>query len=234
MWYWFFKFTVVGPFVLLVFPPRWRGRENLPRTGAFVLAANHTSMVEAGLVPLGVPRRVIFVAKGKYYRSRGVVGRVRAWFLTAIGQVPIEPESATTARPALETATKILQAGGVWGVFPEGTRSPDGRMYQGRTGCMRVALPLGVPIIPVAVTGARTIGPWWKWGRGRTRAHITYLPAFDTSPWSGREHDPAAWREATDALMARIREVTGQEYVDRAATPEELATKESRKGKTAG
>lgn len=229
MWYWFFKFTVVGPFLRTVYRPRWRGREHLPRTGAFVLAANHTSIVEAGIVPLGVPRRVTFVAKSKYYRATGVGGRIRAWFLRAIAQVPIDPTSASSAAPALETATAILRGGGVWGVFPEGTRSPDGRMYQGRTGCMRVALPLGAPIIPAAVTGAATSGPWWTWHRGRTRVTVTYLPPFDTSPWRDRADDPAAWREATDALMARIREVTGQDYVDRPPSEDELAARDSRK-----
>ena len=212
MWYWLFKYTVVGPIMVLGYLPRWRGREHLPRTGPFVLAANHTSTIEATVVPLGVPRRVTFVAKRKYYQGGGWRGRFIAWFLTTVGQVPIDPESATSAAPALDAAREVLRAGGVWGVYPEGTRSPDGRMYRGRTGAMRVALPLGVPVIPVAVSGAYGGGPWWTWPRGRSRVRVTYLPPLDTSPWRGREDDPTSWREATDALMARIREVSGQEY----------------------
>jgi len=223
VWYWFLKFAFVGPALLLGYAPRWRGREHLPRSGAFVLAANHTSVIETAIVPFAVRRRVTFVAKSKYYRGTGAKGRLLAWFLKAIGQVPIDPASAASAEPALDAARRILVDGGVWGIFPEGTRSPDGRMYRGRTGGMRVALPLGVPIIPAAVTGAHGSGPRWTWGKGTSqRITVTYLPPLDTSPWVGREDDPQAWREATEALMARIREVTGQEYADRYPTPEEL------------
>ena len=227
VWYRFFKFVVLGPASIAVYRPRWVGRHHLPRHGAFVLAANHTSMVETVLVPMGVPRHVAFVAKTKYYQGRGPTGRVLAWFLDAIGQVPIDPTSAATAAPALATARRILDDGRVWAVFPEGTRSPDGRMYRGRTGVMRVALAAGVPVIPVAVTGARTGGPWWTWHRGRTRITVEYLPAFDLSPWAGREADPAAWREATEALMARIREASGQEYADRYPTKAEQAERDA-------
>ncbi len=227
MWYWFFKFVVLGPIGVAVYRPRWVGRDNLPRDGAFVLAANHTSMVETVFVPMGVPRQVAFVAKTKYYNGRGPTGRVLAWFLDAIGQVPIDPASASTAAPALETARRILADGRVWAVFPEGTRSPDGRMYKGRTGAMRVALPLGVTVIPVAVTGAADAGPWWRWDRGRTRITVEYLPAFDTSPWADRADDPAAWREATDALMARIRETTGQDYAERYPSTAEMEERDA-------
>ena len=135
-------------------------------------------------------------------------------------------QSELERRLGVETAGRLLADGRVWAVFPEGTRSPDGRMYRGRTGVMRVALPARVPVIPVAVTGAATGGPWWSWGRGRTRVMVEYLPALDLSPWRGREGDPEAWREATDALMARIREATGQEYADRYPTVEELAARD--------
>lgn len=226
MWYWIFKFVLLGPASIAIYRPTWVGREHLPREGAFVLAANHTSMIETVFIPMGVPRKVAFVAKTKYYNARGPVGRALAWFLDAIGQVPIDPASATTAAPALDTARRLLADGRVWAVFPEGTRSPDGRLYRGRTGTMRVALAAGVPVIPVAVTGARTAGPWWRWGRGRTRITVAYLPAFDLSPWAGRADDPQAWREATDALMSRISEATGQDYVDRYPTPEEMRARD--------
>ena len=229
VWYWLLKFAVVAPALVLGYAPRWRGREHLPRSGPFVLAANHTSVIETAIVPFAVNRRVTFVAKSKYYRGQGAKGRLLGWFLRAIGQVPIDPASASSAQPALDAAREILLGGGVWGIFPEGTRSPDGRMYRGRTGAMRVALPLGVPVIPVAVIGARGSGPWWTWGRnGSRRIHVTYLPPFDLSPWAGREDDPQAWREATEALMATIREVTGQEYADRYPTPEELHARDNR------
>jgi 1-acyl-sn-glycerol-3-phosphate acyltransferase len=226
VWYWLFKFVLLGPPSVAVYRPRWVGRDRLPPHGAFVLASNHTSMIETVFVPMGVPRKVAFVAKTKYYSGHGITGRGLAWFLDAIGQVPIDPTSAATASPALHAARSILDEGRVWAVFPEGTRSPDGRMYRGRTGAMRVALPAGVPVVPVAVTGARTAGPWWRWRRGGSRITVEYLAPLDLSPWRGREEDPTAWREATDALMARIREATGQEYADRYPTAEEMAERD--------
>lgn len=214
VWYWFFKFVGIGPAAIAVFGPRWSGRENLPRRGAFVLAVNHLGMLDPAFVSLGVPRKVIFIAKRKYYEGSGLAGRLTGWFLTAIGQTPVDPASADTAAPALEAARDLLSSGGVWAVFPEGTRSPDGRLYRGRTGLMRVALPMDVPVIPVAVTG--TTNPRRRFSRkpGTQRISITYGEPFDLSAWSDRPHDPAAWREATDALMSRLQSLTGQEYVD--------------------
>ena len=167
MWYWFLKFAVVGPILKLAYAPRWLGKENLPRSGGYVLAANHTGVIETAIVPFGVRRRVTFVAKSKYYRGSGAKGRL---------------------------------------LFPEGTRSPDGRMYRGRTGAMRVALPMGVPVIPAAVSGAHGSGPRWTWGKGTSqRITVTYLPPLDTSPWVGRENDPQACRPGPDARTTRRR-----------------------------
>lgn len=217
MWYWFFKFGLLGPAALLLVRSRWEGREHLPRTGPFILAANHRTMLDPGYVSLGVPRRVVFVAKRKYYEGRGPKGRVMAWFLRAIGQMPIDPASSTSAAPALDTARRLLRDGGVWAVFPEGTRASDDRVHRGRTGAMRVALPAGVLVIPVAVVGTPTVRAPWSGGlRGFRSGAVTvrYGAAMDLSPWADRTDDPTAWREATDALMARIASMTGQPYVD--------------------
>lgn len=214
MWYWIFKFVVIGPAALTLVRSRWEGREHLPRTGPFVLAANHRTMLDPGYVSLGVPRRVVFVAKRKYYEGRGVRGKVMAWFLDATGQMPIDPASRASAEPALDTARRLLAGGGVWAVFPEGTRSSDDRVHRGRTGVMRVALPLGVPVIPVAVLGTTSVRVPWRGGLRSGAVTVRYGPALDLRRWADRPHDPAAWREATDALMARIAELTGQPYVD--------------------
>ena len=112
MWYWFLKFAVVGPILKLAYAPRWLGKENLPRSGGYVLAANHTGVIETAIVPFGVRRRVTFVAKSKYYRGSGAKGRLLAWFLKAIGQVPIEPASAEAAQPALDAARGASNADG--------------------------------------------------------------------------------------------------------------------------
>ncbi len=223
VWYWFFKFVGIGPAAIAVLGPRWHGRQNLPRTGAFVIAANHQTMLDSPFVSLGVPRKVIFVAKLKYYQGRGAKGRLLAWFLTAIGQTPIDPASADSAAPALDTARNLLRGGGVWAVYPEGTRSPDGNLHRGHTGAMRVALPLGVPVIPTAVSG--TVSPRPRWSRAwrHDRITVTYGPPLDLSAWAGRREEPAAWREATDALMARLGEMTGKDYVDTYAVRERAA-----------
>lgn len=230
MWYWVFKFVLLGPVARWYLRLRWEGRENLPRSGAFVVAPNHLTMVDPVGISMGVPRKVIFIAKTKYYTGRSAGARALAWFLRAIGQVPVDVSGASAAEPALVTARALLEAGGVWAIFPEGTRSPDGRLYRGRTGIMRVALPMGVPVVPVGVRGTREVvlpgRPGWRRLRGRARVTITYGAPLDLSPWRGREEDPQAWREATDALMERIAALSGQERVFRYATPEELGRRD--------
>lgn len=230
MWYWFFKFVVVAPIARWYVRPQWSGRENLPTTGAFLLAGNHVTMIDPVVISLGVPRRVLFIAKQKYYSGRSLRRRALAWFLRAVGQVPIDPASAATASPGLETAGRALQDGGVVALFPEGTRSPDGRLYRGRTGVMRLALPLGIPVIPVAVRGTREVRLPGTPHPRRGRVSITYDAPFDLSRWAGREDDPVAWREATDALMARIGELSGQEPAGRYATEDERAERDRRTG----
>ena len=230
MWYWFFKFVVVAPTARWYVRPRWSGRENLPRTGPFLLAGNHVTMIDPVVISLGVPRRVIFIAKQKYYSGKSLRRRALAWFLRAIGQVPIDPASAAAASPGLDTAGRILGEGGVVALFPEGTRSPDGRLYRGRTGVMRLALPLHIPVIPAVVQGTREIRLPGQPNPRRGRVSITYDAPLDLSRWADRPDDPAAWREATDALMARIAELSGQEYADRYVTDEELEERDRRTG----
>jgi 1-acyl-sn-glycerol-3-phosphate acyltransferase len=230
VWYWFFKFLVVAPLARWYVRPRWSGRENLPRTGAFILAGNHMTMIDPVVISLGVPRRVIFIAKTKYYSGTSLRRRFVAWFLRAVGQVPIDPASAAAASPGLDTAGRILREGGVVALFPEGTRSPDGRLYRGRTGVMRLAMPHGVPVIPVAVRGTREVRLPGQPQPRRGRVSITYDAPLDLAPWADRADDPAAWREATDALMARIAELSGQDYTGRYATREEREERDRRTG----
>lgn len=227
MWYWIFKFVLIGPIARFYLRLRWDGRENLPRSGPLVLASNHMTFVDPVGVSMGVPREVIFIAKTKYYSRKGIKARILAWFLTAIGQVPVDVANAVSAAPALDAARDLLRSGGVWAIFPEGTRSPDGRLYRGHTGVMRVALPLGVPVIPVGVRGTRELVlPPKGWQRGRVS--ITYGTPMDLTPWAGRKDDPEAWREATDALMEQIAALSGQEQTGRYPTPEELGGRDGR------
>lgn len=230
MWYWFFKYVVVAPLARFYVRPRWVGREHLPRTGPFVLAGNHLTMIDPVVIALGARRRVTYVAKSKYYSGTSLRRRFLAWFLRAVGQVPIDPASAHTANPGLETARRVLREGGVVAIFPEGTRSPDGRLYRGRTGVMRMALPEGVPVVPVAVRGTREVRLPGSGSPRRGRVSVIYGPPLDLSAWAGRVDDPGAWREATDALMARIAGLSGQEVADRYVTEEERAERDRRTG----
>ena len=228
MWYWFFKFVGLGPLAWWFLGLRWRGRENLPKSGPFILASNHIAFIDPVGISMGVPRKVIFVAKSKYYSGKGIGGRLLGWFLSAIGQVPIDPQSASAANPALETSRRLLAEGGVVAIFPEGTRSPDGRLYRGRTGVARLALPTGVPIVPVGVTGTRDVRlPGSKCGIRRGPVTIDYGTPLDLSAWAGREEDPAAWREVTDLLMSRIAGLTGQAQVDRYPSGEETRARDA-------
>lgn len=226
MWYWFFKFVGVGPIAWWYFRMRWSGREHIPRSGPVILAANHVNHLDPVGVSMGAPRKVVYVAKSKYYSGRGAGGRLLGWFLRAIGQLPIDPESAQTADPAIATARRLLEAGGVVAIFPEGTRSPDGRLHRGHTGVARVALPGGVPIVPVGVLGTRGLTVKGKLLPRRGHIRIVYGPPLDLTPWRGRADDPQAWREVTDALMRRIQDLTGQEYVDRYPTREEIRSRD--------
>ncbi|EWT00660.1 acyl-phosphate glycerol 3-phosphate acyltransferase [Intrasporangium oryzae NRRL B-24470] len=230
MWYWVFKYVLLGPVARWYLRLRWVGRENLPRTGPFIVAANHMTMLDPVGISMGVPRRVTFLAKTKYYAGRSPKRRALAWFLRAIGQAPIDPASADAAGPGLDAARAILSAGGVVALFPEGTRSPDGRLYRGHTGVMRLALPLGVPVIPVGVVGTREVRLPGQPGPRRGRVTITYAPPLDVSTWQDRRDDPAAWREATDTLMRRIGGLSGQEYADRYPTLEERAARDRATG----
>jgi 1-acyl-sn-glycerol-3-phosphate acyltransferase len=230
VWYWVFKFVLLGPVARWYLRLRWVGRDHLPRTGPFILAPNHMTMLDPVGISMGVPRRVTFLAKTKYYTGTSIKRRALAWFLRAIGQAPIDPASADAASPGLDTARRILEAGGVVALFPEGTRSPDGRLYRGHTGVMRLALPLGVPVIPVGVVGTREVRLPGQGGARRGRVTITYGPPLDVSAWQARRSDAAAWREATDALMRRIAELSGQEYTDRYPTMEERAARDRATG----
>lgn len=224
MWYWFFKFIGLGPAAWFWLRLRWSGRDNIPRSGPVILAANHGSFLDPIGVSMGVPRKVVYVAKTKYYSGRSLGGRFLAWFLKAIGQLPIDPESATTANPAIETARRLLDDGGVVAIFPEGTRSPDGRLYRGRTGVARLALPSRVPVIPVGIVGSREA--LQRLPRRSRGIHIIYGAPVDLSPWYDRADDPDAWREATDLLLTHIAALTGQEYVDRYPTADEIGKRD--------
>lgn len=203
------RHVLVGPALYLRGRPKFVGRENIPRRGAVIVAANHLAVLDSFYLTLAARRPVTFLAKSDYFNGGGVTGRVQRWFFSAVGQIPVDRRGGGAAAPALEAANRIVERGGAWGIHPEGTRSPDGRLYRGRTGAVRVAMDTGVPIVPVAITGTRPDRrvPWW-----RRRVVVEILEPLDLTPFRNAGGDGV--RAATDALMLAIGSRTGQEYVN--------------------
>jgi 1-acyl-sn-glycerol-3-phosphate acyltransferase len=201
----FLKYVLLGPALRLLFRPRATGLEHLPRTGGAIVAANHVSFLDPLLLPLVVPRRVMFLTKVKYIDKP-----LLRWFLTGAGVIPVATDDPAAVGGAVAAGVEAVREGRLVGIFPEGTRSPDGRLHRGKTGVARIAMETGVPVIPAAVTGTDL-----AWPRGaklpRPRSvHITFGPPITFDPTEGKP-DPAQARVATDQLMAAIGQLSGQE-----------------------
>jgi 1-acyl-sn-glycerol-3-phosphate acyltransferase len=224
------KSTLLGPALRLSFRPRTEGVESFPAEGPALLVANHQSFSDSLFMPLAAPRPVKFLAKSEYFTGRGVKGRLSAGFFRGVGSIPIDRSGARAADPALATALRLLSEGHVVGMYPEGTRSPDGRLYKGRTGVARIALAARCPVVPCAIAGTEHVQPTGRLVPRPTlkpggRVHVVFGEPLDFSRYAGP--DGEAWRqiEGTDAGRAVLRSVTdeimhtlmcmtGQEYVD--------------------
>lgn len=214
MLYWVFKLVLIGPFLRVTSRPEVIGRERLPKNGAALLAGNHQSVADWLFTPLLLPRKVNFLAKSDYFTGTGIRGLLSRWFFSGAGAYPIDRTDADAAHAALTAGLEVLASGQVLGMYPEGTRSPDGRLFRGKTGPARLALRAGVPIIPVGVIGSGDyIRNITRLRGGRTRVQVILGEPLDMAPWAGRAGDRAAEREITDEVMRRIQALTGQEYV---------------------
>lgn len=206
MAYWLVK-VVLTPLLRLMWRIDVRGRSRVPAHGPAILASNHQSFIDSIFIPLMVSRRVTFLAKAEYFERRRT-----AWFFTAVGQIPIRRGGGSVAERALKSAGEVLDAGRVLGIYPEGTRSPDGRIYKGRTGVARMALRSGVPVVPVAVAGTREIQPiGCLWPHPFRRASISFGEPLAWPGLIGAQDDPAVLRQVTDEIMAAIAGLAGQE-----------------------
>jgi 1-acyl-sn-glycerol-3-phosphate acyltransferase len=212
--YWLFKYVLIGPVLWLFGRPTIEGQHHIPKKGPVILAGNHRAVVDSFFLVLMVRRRITFVAKSEYFTGTGVKGAVQRWFFGGAGQVPIDRSGADASRAALDTAIGILDKGGVWGIYPEGTRSPDGCLYKGKTGAIRVALETGAPVVPVVVHGGDAVNPpgtrMWRFSKVR----ITVGEPIDFSRYRELRGYQAVVRAATDELMAVLCDQSGQEYVD--------------------
>jgi 1-acyl-sn-glycerol-3-phosphate acyltransferase len=218
VFYWLLKWIFLGPVLKLIFRPYAEGTENVPEEGAAILASNHLSYSDWLFMPLVIPRRVTFVAKAEYFTTPGIKGWLQKTFFSGAGQVPIDRSSGSAAAGAIATGLKILGSGELFGIYPEGTRSHDGRLYRGRTGVARMALEAKVPVIPVAVVGTDVVAPPGKIYGRYTRPHVKFGKPLDFSRYEGLEDDRFVLRSITDEIMYEIMELSGQEYVDIYAT----------------
>ena len=212
MFYWFLKFVAIGPWVTLVLRPQAEGVDNVPRSGAAILASNHLSAADWIFMPLQLRRRVTFLAKAEYFTGPGVKGFLQRAFFSGAGQVPIDRSSASAAEDAIRTGIRILQDGKLLGIYPEGTRSPDGRLYRGKIGVARMALETGVPVVPVAMVYRERRIP--VIGRHLPRVCVKIGRPLDFSRYEGLAGDRFVERSITDEIMYEVMTLSGQEYVD--------------------
>ncbi|MFQ6392264.1 lysophospholipid acyltransferase family protein [Nocardia sp. KC 131] len=215
MWYRLFKYVLLGPLLRLLGRPEVEGLQNVPDKGPVIIAANHLAVIDSLYLALVLPRRVTFLAKQEYFTGTGFKGRFQRWFFTVAGQVPVDRTGGSAAADALAAATKILESGGVWAIHPEGTRSPDGRIYRGRTGALRVAMATGAPVIPVVLSGTDKVNPrdgrFWRFGKVRIDVGA---PRYYPSIVSHTDLPCAHVRTATDVLMRELAARSGRHYVD--------------------
>ena len=214
MLYWFLKWVALGPVLRMVFRPQASGVENVPEEGPAILASNHLSYTDWMFMPLTLTRRVTFVAKAEYFTTPGVKGWFQKKFFSGAGQVPIDRGGANAAEGALKSAKDILGRGELFGIYPEGTRSHDGRLYRGKTGVARLALETGAPVVPVAVVGTDVVAPPGKKFGSVTRPIVRFGTPLDFSRYEGMENDRYILRSITDEIMYEIMRLSGQEYVD--------------------
>ncbi len=214
MLYWLFKFVLVGPWLRLLYRPIVVGLEHVPADGAAILAVNHNTFFDSVFVPLAVRRKITYLAKDEYFYSPGIKGWFMARIFRGLGQVPIDRSGGSASEAALRTGTRVLGQGNLLGIYPEGTRSPDGKLYRGHTGVARMALESGVPVIPVAIRGLRELQPPGKLVPRIGRMTIEFGPGLDFSRYAGMGGDRFVLRSITDEIMYEIMELSGQEYSD--------------------
>lgn len=214
VFYWVVK-AILAPILRLVFRPWAEGTDYVPRTGPAILASNHLSFSDHFFAPLPLPRKVVFLAKSEYFTRRGLKGLFSKAFLSGIGQIPVDRSGGEASKRALTTGLRVLADGHLLGIYPEGTRTPDGRLFRGKTGVARLALEARVPVIPCAMIGGFEFQPPGKiTPRLRIRPGVRFGKALEFSRYYGLETDRIVLRAITDEIIYEIMKLSGQEYVD--------------------
>jgi 1-acyl-sn-glycerol-3-phosphate acyltransferase len=227
--YWWSKYVLLGPLMRLLARPTIEGLEHIPARGGAILAGNHLAVADSFLVPLLVRRRITYLAKREYFIQPGFIGWIKKVFFTGVGQVPVDRAVGSEAQAALDTAIRLLREGKLLGIYPEGTRSPDGRLYKGKTGVARMALEAGVPVIPVAAIGTNKLNPIGSRMWRPHHVHIRIGEPLDFSRYAGMAGDRFIERSMKDEIMYTLMELSGQNYVDvyAASVKERAAAREA-------
>ncbi|MEU3511368.1 lysophospholipid acyltransferase family protein [Streptomyces longwoodensis] len=215
--------AVLGPVMRLMFRPRVEGVEHIPADGPVILAGNHLTFIDSMILPLVCDRQVFFIGKDEYVTGKGVKGRLMAWFFTGVGMIPVDRDGGKGGVAALMTGRRILEEGRVFGIYPEGTRSPDGRLYRGRTGIARLTLMTGAPVVPFAMIGTDKIQPGGSGMPRPCRVKVRFGEAMEFSRYDGMDRDRYVLRAVTDSVMTEVMRLSGQEYVDMYATKAKAA-----------
>jgi 1-acyl-sn-glycerol-3-phosphate acyltransferase len=209
----------LGLVMRVFYRPRVEGMDGIPESGPVILAGNHVTFIDSMFLSLVVKRQVFFIGKDEYVTGRGLKGRLMAWFFTTVGMIPVDRDGGRGGVAALMTGKRVLDEGRVFGIYPEGTRSPDGRLYRGRTGIARLALMTGAPVVPFAMIGTDRVQPT---GSGVPRISqgvaVRFGAPLDFARYDGMDRDRYVLRAVTDEVMSHVMRLGGQEYVDVYAT----------------
>jgi 1-acyl-sn-glycerol-3-phosphate acyltransferase len=214
VFYWILKRIILGPLLHTLFRPWVKGAEHVPVTGGAILASNHLSFSDSFFMPLVIRRRVTFLAKSDYFTGRGVKGKLTAGFFKGIGQLPVDRSGGRASEAALQTGLRVLRRGELLGIYPEGTRSPDGRLFRGKTGVARMALEAGVPVLPVAMIGTEKVQPIGRTIPKIGRVGVIIGAPLDFSRYEGMAEDRFVLRSITDEIMYELMLLSRQDYVD--------------------
>ncbi|MFG2191802.1 lysophospholipid acyltransferase family protein [Streptomyces sp. NPDC048639] len=216
MFYYVLKYVLIGPLLRLMFRPRIEGLEHVPEEGAAIIAGNHLSFSDHFLMPTMLKRRITFLAKAEYFTGPGIKGRLTAFFFRSAGQIPVDRSGRNAAQAAITEGIGVLAKDELLGIYPEGTRSHDGRLYKGRVGVAAMALKAGVKVVPCAMVGTFELQPPGRviprFGIGRVT--IRFGEPLEFSRYDGMAEERAALRAITDEIMYEIMQLSGQEYVD--------------------
>ncbi|STD09912.1 2-acyl-glycerophospho-ethanolamine acyltransferase [Dermatophilus congolensis] len=212
MLYWTLK-RLLGPVLRTAFRMKVHGLEKVPTQGPAILASNHLSFSDSIFLPVALPRRITFPAKLEYFTQPGLVGAIKRGFFTGVGQIPIDRSGGPKSAAALEAGLEVLSRDELFGIYPEGTRSPDGRLYKGKTGMVRMAMRAGVPIIPVAMIGTDIAQPTGQKIPKLVPIEVRFGDPIHLDHLVGKEDDQALIRAATDQVMQALADLSGQEYV---------------------